>query len=131
MNANLTIDDDIKVKVKELRMKRKHQWLRCGLNEDKTSVVVLDCGEPNSTWNSMMECVPSDQVSFLVWDDKASNKVFAVYYNNDNGVKVADKMVGATAWIQVKSILESAGCKTLDAHDEGEISYEEISKRFK
>ena len=131
MNANLTLDSDIVVKVKELRMKRKYQWLRLGLNEDETAVVVLECGEPGSTYDKMLESAPKNVVSFFVWDDKSTNKVFAINYSHDNNVKVAQKMVGATAWIQLKGTLESNGCKTLDAHDEGEIQYSEMSKKFK
>ena len=130
-NANLGIHEDIVPKIKELRMKRKHQWLRLGLNEAETEVVVHEEGAPKSTWDDLLKSCPKDCASFLVWDDAPTNKVVGIYYSDDN-LKAQKKMVGSAAWIQVRSLFEGNGIgKNIDAHDDQDMAYENISRKFK
>ena len=131
-HANLTVDEEIQPKLKALRMQRKHQWLRIGMNEDNTRIMVLQEGAPGSTWDEMVAACPSDTTSFLVWDDKPTNKTFGIKYANDNSCTTKNKMVGSAAWIQLRGLQEANGVpKNFDCHDDDDLKYDNLSKKFK
>ena len=79
----------------------------------------------------MVQSCPNDCASYLVWDDAKTNKVIGIFYSNDN-LPTGKKVVGSSGWIQVRKAFEQNGIgKNLDTHDDSDMQYDYLSKKFK
>ncbi len=60
MQSGININDDVRERFQELRMKRTYRYIIYKASEDKSSVVVEKCGERNETFEQFKESMPKN-----------------------------------------------------------------------
>jgi cofilin len=106
--------DEIAAEFKNMRMRRKHRYLICKLNDAHNSVEIEKIGARDDTFESLKDAMPKDNARYvfydLEWEDgsRKVSKMCFILYSPDSNTNTEEKMAYASLKSDVTSKL--SGC---------------------
>ena len=127
MNANLNVADDIADRFKDVKMRRKNQWIAIGIEND-VNLKVLEEGDAKidgaTAWAQMRERT-GQSARILILD--YNNKLYFIYKCFDT-LPVKEKMTMAAAKTQIRNMFD--GVKDYECHEDDEFTEAAFKKRI-
>merc|ERR1711907_298007 len=131
MSSGIAVDPQCIEVFQELKLKHKFRYVIYKVNDDKTSIVVDQTAEPETTYDAFVASLPADDCRYIVYDfewtaegEGTRNKILFISWSPDTS-RIKSKMIYASSKDTLKKSLVGLA-KDVQATDQSEIDYQTV-----